>query len=55
MNSNPKLNLTEEDKRTYVVNMYVDMILKKKHKELMKDVRKEARMLYKKFHKSLQV
>lgn len=47
MNNNPKINLTTEDKETYLVGLFVDMIIKKDHPEVIK----RAKKLTKKFLK----
>ena len=47
MNNNPKINLTTEDKETYLIGLFVDMILKKDHPEIIKRARKMAKKFLK--------
>lgn len=51
MNSNPKINLTDQDKETYAINVLTRMILNKEHKDLMKKVHRKAKRIYKKILK----
>ena len=45
--NNPKVNYTEEDEETYLTNLFIQMIVKDKHPNIIKKAKKLAKKFIK--------